>query len=275
MGKEEQLLSLSIADTIHKADAVVQKISYIISGFRDSDDADRDNPELDEANEQLSWCVTKIYRDVGILAERMGLAQLAASMAAEFKSIKNISEVHPPAGDIFFTSPHLTSARGAFSSIATMTQGTEITGLSVLETILENTPQIIELTRADPKKESDVQREVLKVLKIAFPDTEREPSISQVFKHYHPDFGIRSLMAAVEYKFCDTKAEVVTALDGLYTDMKGYIGHYDWRTFFAVIYTTDTLVNPKEIAAEFRGMKADTNWIPIVVVGKGGRQAKP
>ena len=155
-----------------------------------------------------------------------------------------------------------------------MTLGKQVTGLDVFRTILENTPAIIDLTRTDPKKESDVQREVLKVLKIAFPDTIREPSISQVFKSYEPDFGVPSLFAAAEYKFADTKDEIKHALDGIYTDMKGYSGHYDWRTFYAVIYTTDSIVNPREIEAEFLRLKVDTDWSPIVVVGKGGRRPK-
>lgn len=59
----------------------------------------------------------------------------------------------------------------------------------------------------------------------------------------------------------------------IYTDMKGYNGHYEWRSFFAVIYTTDNFINPKRLAAEFAGVRADTNRTPIVVVGKGARQA--
>lgn len=55
-----------------------------------------------------------------------------------------------------------------------MTQGTEVTGLDIFQNILENTPAIIKLTNADPQKEADVQREVYKVLQIAFPDAMRE-----------------------------------------------------------------------------------------------------
>jgi hypothetical protein len=55
---------------------------------------------------------------------------------------------------------------------------------------------------------------------------------------------------------------------------RGYYGHPEWRTFFAVIYTTDTLLHQKKLEEEFRGVKADVNWTPIIVVGKGGRGAK-
>lgn len=274
MGKEEQLISISIVDSLHRAGGLVTKITHILHGLSSSD-VERENPELDEANDMLSWYIEKLYRDIGILAERMHLPLLASSIATEFAMIKSdLARVEVTPYDIHLASPHLERVRAVFHSIAVMTQGTEATGLDVFRTILENTPAIINLTGADPKKESDVQREVFKVLKIAFPDAVREPSISQVFKSYKPDFGVRSLMAAAEYKFAETKDEVRHALDGIYTDMKGYSGHYDWRTFYAVIYTTDTVVNPKEVAAEFQGVKADTNWSPIVVVGKGKRKPK-
>ncbi len=78
-------------------------------------------------------------------------------------------------------------------------------------------------------------------------------------------------MAAAEYKFSDSEAEVKKALDEIYADMKGYSGHDEWRTFFAVIYTTDAIVHQDKLEAEFRGIKADINWTPIILVGKGSR----
>lgn len=275
MGKEEQLLSSSIIDSLHLASQFVSKISSISEGFAAVEDVDRDNAPLDEANDMLKWYVDKIYRDVAMLAERMLLPLTAKRVLAELDGIKkgNLALVEPSPYDVGLTSPHVDRVRAHFNSLAVMTQGTEVTGLDVFRTILENTPAIIELTKADPRKESDVQREVMKVLKIAFPGAEREPSLSHVFKSYKPDFGVRSLMAAAEYKFAANRDEVRRSLDGIYTDMKGYGGHYDWRTFYAVIYTTDTLVNPREIEAEFRHVNADTNWSPIVVIGKGDRKS--
>jgi len=273
MAKEEHLLATSIRDSFHEANKIVDKITYLIEG-NTTDSINKPNPEMDEADELLEWYVTKLYRDIGVLAERMQVPRMAKRIAAEFDAIKNINNVEPSNFDVGLVSPHLNRIRGHFETLATMIHGTEVTGLDVFRTILENTPAIVELTNTDPKKESDVQQAVMKVLKIAFPEAEREPSISHVFKHYKPDFGIRSLMAAAEYKFADSLAEVRKSLDEIYTDMKGYSGHYDWRTFYAVIYTTDTLINPKEIEAEFTSVGADVNWSPIVVVGKGQRKPK-
>lgn len=271
MAKEEQLLTTSIRDTFYKASNIADKITHIIEGNTLAS-VDQPNEEMDEAEELLDWYITKLYRDVGVLAERMQVPRFAKRIADEFDGIKDITNMEPSNFDVGLVSPHLNRIRGHFETLATMTQGTEITGLDVFRTILENTPVIVSLTDTDPKKESDVQRAVMKVLKIAFPDAERDPSISHVFKHYKPDFGVRTLMAAAEYKFADSLSEVRKSLDEIYTDMKGYSGHYDWRTFYAVIYTTDTLVNPKEIVAEFQSVGADVNWSPIVVVGKGGRK---
>lgn len=273
MAKEEQLLANSIRDSFYEANKIVDRITYLVEG-NTIESIDEPDPEMDEADELLAWYVTKLYRDVGVLAERMQVPRMAERIAAEFDAIKDINNVRPSNFAVGLVSPHLNRIRGHFETLATMIHGTEVTGLDVFRTILENTPAIVELTETDPKKESDVQKAVMKVLKIAFPDAEREPSISHVFKHYKPDFGIRSLMAAAEYKFADSLAEVRKSLDEIYADMKGYSGHYDWRTFYAVIYTTDTLINPKEIEAEFTSVGADVNWSPIVVVGKGQRKPK-
>ncbi|WP_156470794.1 PD-(D/E)XK nuclease domain-containing protein [Gluconobacter japonicus] len=275
MGKEEQLLSMSIADSIRQANSYVSKASYIVEGFRSIDDVERDNPEMDEIDEMLRWYIEKIYRDVATLAERMSVPLTAQRIIAELDKIKtgDLSDIEPTPYDVTQTSLHLDRIRGYFNSLAVMTQGTEVTGLDVFQNILENTPAIIKLTNTDPKKEADVQREVYKVLQIAFPDAMRELPIGQLMKTYKPDLGVRSLMAVAEYKYAATENEVRRALDGIYTDMKGYSGHYEWRTFFAVIYTIDTVVNPERLKAEFQGMSADANWTPIVVVGTGAQRA--
>jgi len=274
MGQEEQLLSISIQDNIREATEYANKLSLIFEGISGFDDARRKNDALDEAKETLSWYIEQIYQEVALLAERMAVPLTAKRIFSELDKIKKgdlaIMEATPY--DVGLVSPHLNRIRRYFNSLDVMTRGNKVTGLDVFRSILENTPAIIELTKADPKKESDVQRAVYEVLKIAFPDTVRELSIGQLLKTYKPDLGVRSLMAAAEYKFAATENEVRHALDGIYTDMKGYSGHYEWRTFFAVIYTTDTIINPKRLEAEFRGVNADVNWTPIVVVGKGDRR---
>lgn len=182
--------------------------------------------------------------------------------------------MEPTRWDVGLRSATLGKAHGFYDSLATIAEGGAVTGLRVFETILKNTPAIIRAKGIEPSSEAEVRAAIYDVLKFAFHDAVREIPVAQVLKVYKPDLGVRSLMAAAEYKFADTEAEVKKALDEIYADMKGYSGHDDWRTFFAVIYTTDALVHQDKLEAEFRGVKADVNWAPIILVGKGGRKKK-
>lgn len=85
--------------------------------------------------------------------------------------------------------------------------------------------------------------------------------------------GVKSLMAAAEYKFVTSRIELKKALDEVYTDMKGYGGRYDWRSFYAVFYMTEPFFHQKDIDEEFRLVKSELSWTPIVVVGPGSRAA--
>jgi hypothetical protein len=51
--------------------------------------------------------------------------------------------------------------------------------------------------------------------------------------------------------------------------MKGYNGNPEWRTFFAVLYITKPILHQKRVEAEFSSVRAETNWIPIIVNGPG------
>ena len=78
-------------------------------------------------------------------------------------------------------------------------------------------------------------------------------------------------MAAAQYKFIDSHADAKKALDETYADIKGYSGRYDWRSFYAIFYMTRPFYSQKAADEEFRLVKAELSWIPIVVVGAGGR----
>lgn len=68
--------------------------------------------------------------------------------------------------------------------------------------------------------------------------------------------------------------EAKAALDGIYADMRGYSGHHAWRSFYAVFYMTQNFYTQADVDHEFRLVKADLNWTPLVVVGPGARKAK-
>lgn len=82
------------------------------------------------------------------------------------------------------------------------------------------------------------------------------------------------LMAAAEHKYVNSETALKKALDDIYTDMKGYAGHYDWRNFYAVIYMTAPFSHHNDWDEQFRFGKADINWTPIIVNGGGERKAK-
>jgi hypothetical protein len=168
----------------------------------------------------------------------------------------------------------LAAAYSMFDSLATMTEGRAVTGLGIFENILGNTPKIIEASGVAPKNEAQVRKEVLKVLSFSFRDVVREIPFPKNIKTYRPDIGVISLMAAAEYKFIDSQEEAKKSLDEIYADMKGYSGRYDWRSFYAVFYMTEAFYSQKDLDEEFRLVRAELNWTPIVVVGKGGRASK-
>jgi hypothetical protein len=82
------------------------------------------------------------------------------------------------------------------------------------------------------------------------------------------------LTAAAEYKFIDSQQKAKNSLDEIYADMKGYVGLYDWRSFYAVFYMTSPFYTQKDVDEEFRLVRAELSWTPIVVVGQGARVAK-
>lgn len=112
------------------------------------------------------------------------------------------------------------------------------------------------------------------MLALSFRDVVVDTPIVKNLKTYRPDIGVRSLMAAAEYKFIDSKAETKVALDGIYADMHGYAGHHEWRSFYAVLYMTKQFYARKEVEVEFDLVRAELSWKPIVVVGSGGRKLR-
>jgi hypothetical protein len=182
-------------------------------------------------------------------------------------SFQNLADLEMPWWDVTMYSPPLVAAKSLFDSLAVMTEGREVTGLGVFETILGNTAKIIEHSGLPPRNESQVRNRVLEILAFAFPDAIKEVPIAKSLKVYKPDIGVGPLMAAAEYKFADTKEKAKAALGGIYEDMRGYAGHPDWRSFYAVIYMTKTFYTQKDVEREFQLVRADLNWTPIIVYG--------
>lgn len=275
MDIEEQLLAASIRDTIHNADLALAKYQHVCEGNRHDNVENGDHAEaLEEAERHLVFLIEKVFRDTAVLAERMSLPGYRKDVLRARQSHKDLTATEIPPWDVAFHSPPLAAARTMFDSIATMVEGREVTGLRVFETMLHNTPKIIERGGLKPSNEAEVRSAVRAVLQLAFRDVVREVPIPKSIKTYRPDIGVPSLMAAAEYKFIDLQQEAKAALEGIYADMRGYAGHHSWRSFYAVLYMTNNFYNQADVDHEFRLVKADLNWTPLVVIGPGARKTK-
>jgi hypothetical protein len=275
MNMDEHLLAASIRDTIRKAESAVSRVFHLTAvdtvrpgheGYHAMD--------VDAARSTLRFLVEKVFRDTGILAERMGLPRCRGDLMAKLRSFEDLAVLEETPWDVGPHSAPLAAARVMYDSLAIMTEGREVTGLGVFETILESTPKIIQRAKLMPENEGQVREQIREVLGYAFRDVVREVPIPKNIKTYHPDIGVRSLMAAAEYKFIDKEAEAKAALDGIYADMHGYAGHSDWRSFYAVFYMTAPFYTQKDVEQEFRLVKAELSWTSMVLVGPGERKVK-
>jgi len=272
MTPAERALAASIRQTFSSAYEALTSVENVSHHRGDPNDPDFQE-EYDDACEGLAHSVEKLFRDIKLLAERLGAPATAVD-------ITRVTPSHDEASDFTisnegdFTSKHIRAAYNFFQSLDALTDGKDVTGLTILETILDSTPKIVTAFKLEPKNEKGVQDAMAQALRFAFPDVVREFPISKNLKVYKPDFGVRSLHAAVEYKFIDSAIEAKKSLDDTYTDMKGYGGTFEWRHFYAVYYMTDTFFTQRDVTAEYKLVNAGRNWTPLVVVGKGAREKK-
>jgi hypothetical protein len=274
MKPEDHLLILSVNRAIGAARLAVSEIFSIEEGYRSSAEAEEPNCELDGHKANLEYYIEKIFRESSMLAERLQMPLLAKKIASVRSSFEDLSATEASDFDIVHVSPALQAAVEHFRSIEEMADTSELGGMEVFRTILENSAKIIQDAGVAPKKEADVQNAIFTVLRYAFRDAQREIKLQKILKEYRMDFGIPSLKAAAEYKFVDSLQEARGCLDGIYTDMKGYGGTHDWQSFFAVIYMTGPFLHQKDVDLEFKLVRADFNWTPIVITGPGRRTAK-
>jgi hypothetical protein len=198
MALEEQLLTASLVNTFHEARAILRKLYSL--GPQTLQEAEEPSEEYDQEIHFLGYYVGKAFRDVGILAERLGLPLLRAEIAHTRAEIRSLTDTTVSHDDFTFYSKPLQLARDYFDSLQTMTQGRDITGLGIFENILQNAGKIITARNLVPKKESAIRTALREVLGFAFPDVVKEMPIEKSLKTYHADIGVTSLMAAAEVK---------------------------------------------------------------------------
>lgn len=272
MRSEEQLLAGSIRSTLADASRCENNLLNISYG-NTIDNVER-GPHADELNietDRIEYFISKAFRDVLILAERLGLPRYCDEIIKARDSFEGFGGMTPTQYDEPLVSEPLQKVKELFGSLESMTEGRAISGLGIFENILENTSNIINDYNVEPKNEAQVRELVRKVLSYSFRDVVKEMPVTKNLKTYKPDIGVRSLYAAAEYKFITTKADAKKCLDEIYADMKGYSGSFEWRSFYAVMYITEPFYTQADIDAEFSLVRAELSWKPIVVVGKGSR----
>jgi hypothetical protein len=138
--------------------------------------------------------------------------------------------------------------------------------LGRLEAMLRDTPGLVHRRQNPPAKEADLQKIMHDYLSACFPDFTHNPSIAGALKNFNPDCGIRTVGAAIEFKFVHTKKEIPVAFSGIAEDTAGYRGSKDWTRFYSVIYQAEPFMLESQLRSELKRIGAP-NWEPIVVNG--------
>lgn len=271
VGLEEQLLIAAIRQSSARIPELVHNSG--MEGAYGLGENYEPSEESIWADESLKFALERLFIDLIALAERLQLSLLARRINAYRRTITSLSHIEMPEPD-FWLSPIYRKLMQYFDSMASMVDGMAISGLGALQSILENTANIIADRGLDPKNETEINREIRKVVKYAFHGTVSSPKIPKLIKTYKPEFGVPSLKAAVEYKFAIDEDDVKRAFAGFYEDMHGYSNTTEYQTFFAVLYTTDRIISEKTMTAEFKGNLADMNWIPILVHGSSSKRKR-
>lgn len=146
--------------------------------------------------------------------------------------------------------------------------------LSLLEAQLDQTPNLMQRSNAEPNNEADVRRVIYSHLCFIFPDCVRELPFPKAGKTYKADIGIKSLRTAIEYKYAASEKEAIDVLDGIFTDRHGYAGSRDWNRFYAVLYQTGHWLSKQQLQERWRDGEMPSNWHLIPVYGIGVRSKK-
>jgi hypothetical protein len=268
----EKILSDVKEDEKEAWEAISQLETFMM--FYDFKSLDQE-AERDYQEQKLTHHLGNIDLKIQFALEKMGLLKFLERYLSGFKKYtSNLDNIEMNSlGDYPF-SPALEYQRDFISILNNFSSSNHTNPLISLERVLYGTPKIIKDHGLKPSNEAEVKRVLYSHLIHIFPDTVREIPISKVTKAYRPDFGVKSLMATIEYKFVDNEGEAGKTLGQIYEDIHGYAGSKDWKTFYAVIYMTDAFYTLDQVKAEFDMAKVNNSWVPILVTGKGERRIR-
>lgn len=243
-----------------------------------------DNLDEATAREALERAVDALELHVRAGLETSGLPDLLRHMG---------EALHGPDGAVTATfwngeegepySPRRDTLRRYADTVATIGGflGIATSGRQALDSVLRRLRQIQMESNSQalayPSKELDVQQAVKLLLIAAFGqgNVTSGPSFPGSLKSFKADLGVRSIRAAIEVKFCDTKKKAGSIVNELAADIAGYAPNVDWSVFRAVIYQTDQYMQEDDIRAQLSTTIGDRDWDFIVVQGPPDRASAP
>ncbi|NKK47211.1 hypothetical protein [Rhizobium leguminosarum] len=273
MGTEEQLLAASIRSTIGQTSNILWRVLPLQPMSMEEADEDP-SEELMELEGELRRNLNKLFRDVSILAERLHLPILCTSVSKAYDEHRDTLTQATHVFGEYMECPAFDSIRDIFASIDVMIDGQNISAVSVLQNILENTRKIlVDAGISVPRNEKVVYDAVGKVINYAFHDVIVQYSLPRLIKCYKPEFAIKSAKSIVEYKLAKSEKELKTKVDELYTDTRAYVNDSGYSTFFAVIYCYDFYAHIEKVKREFQLSEVGPHWKIVVVHGGGAGQS--
>lgn len=231
---------------------------------------------------ELEHYLRSLYHQTAIAFESAGLM---ASRAELVQAWNRFEETGLRASLRYLPEPGVVTT-AAFDHLSAMIDGLrnleyeidpmphENAELQKLERFLKRTALLVGQRQVVPTKEADVQHVMDDYLEAVYgADYHKQFTVPGVAKNFRPDAGVRSLSAAIEFKFCDSQQEVKTAVSDLFEDAAGYKASADWKRFFSVIYMTGAHATEEQLLAAF-DLAEIVNWTPILVTGSGARSRR-
>lgn len=141
-------------------------------------------------------------------------------------------------------------------------------GVTYLERILKNTQVILNKICSTPKSEPKVYNDVKFVIKAVFPSAGDAPSgFFKSFKNYKPDILIPEIQTAVEYKYANNDKKLISQIEQVLVDTRGYTDNPNYELFYAVFYVTADFWGIPRFEKTWKEMKFPKNWKGIYIVG--------
>ncbi|QXH54623.1 hypothetical protein [Pseudomonas maumuensis] len=129
------------------------------------------------ASQELQTHLQAAFREICLLAEKLGVPQGLSTFQRDFEKAFGTSELEPCLEEGRAFSPALTVLEVFFNSLQLISGHTHTTANQAFEHILRSTPKMFEDLFEPPTNEAEVRNAVLKVAQFAFPDIQREAVI--------------------------------------------------------------------------------------------------